>query len=273
MSRTIILNQTNVSSSNNVLTYTFPAGQVSFKEGDRIALSSMSLYYSWFNIGPSNNTWSYTWTDGTVVSLNLPSGFYEVSTLNAYLQNIMNINRHFLVDATGSPIYYMDLAINTAYYAVQMNSYAVPSALPTNWTLPSGASWSLPGTASTPRLTIGTLSSIIGFTPGQYPATSQTTTFSRTSDVTPQVTPVSSVLMTCDLINNKLANPTQLLYSFSPNVTFGSQIRVEPNTPVYNLIQPGQYTSLTIRLFDQALQPLQVRDAAMVVLLEIVSAV
>lgn len=255
--------------SNNTLTYNFPSGQASFSAGDKIALSQMSLYYSWDSLSSRNNGLSYTWTNGTVVTVDPPPGFYTLSQLNAYLQNIMFNNNHYLVDSTGQNVYYLTLEENVTYYAVQLNAYLVPNALPSGWSLPSGAAWSLPATARTPQLTVGSMSSVLGINAGTYPSAPSSSVFAQLSQRTPQISPVSSVVVTCDLVGNKLANPTSLIYAFSPNVTYASQIRVEPNTPVYNDIMPGQYASLTVRLFDQNLQPLILKDNTIVVLLEI----
>jgi len=69
--RTIVLNQTNIvnlNNGNNQLVYKFP-NSVLFS-GTSIAVSSVSMYYSWFNISTSlqNNNFSYTWTSGTTTT-------------------------------------------------------------------------------------------------------------------------------------------------------------------------------------------------------------
>lgn len=271
-SRTLILNSSHiVGSGNNTLTYQFPSGQATFAEGDKLALSQASIYYSWDSLSSANNGLSYTWTNGSVVNVNPPSGFYTLSQLNAYLQSVMFSNLHYLVDNTGQNVFYLTLEENLSYYAVQFNAYVVPSALPSGWSLPVGAAWSLPGTARTAQITVGSMSSVLGINAGTYPAAPSATVFAQLSQRTPVISPITSVVVTCDLVSNKLANPSSLIYAFSPNVTYASQIRVEPNTPVYNNIMPGQYASLTIRLLDQDLRPLVLKDSAIVILLEILS--
>ena len=273
-SRTLILNSSHiVGNGNNTLTYQFPSGQATFVEGDKIALSQASIDYSWDSLSNSNNGLTYTWTNGSVVNVNPPPGFYTLSQLNSYLQSIMFSNQHYLVDNNGQNVYYLTLEENLSYYAIQFNAYLVPASLPSGWTLPVGAAWSLPGTARTAQITVGTLSTVLGFTAGTYPAAPSATVFAQLSQRTPVISPITSVVVTCDLVSNKLANPTSLIYAFSPNVTYASQIRVEPNTPIFNSILPGQYASLTIRLYDQDLRPLVLKDSSIVILLEIMSSV
>ena len=89
---------------NNKLIYKFP-NSVVFKNNS-IAVSSVSMYYSWFNISRAfmNNTFSYSWTQGTTITtyqVVIPDGLYEISQINAYLQFVMISNNTYLIDASG----------------------------------------------------------------------------------------------------------------------------------------------------------------------------
>lgn len=268
--KTIILNSSNIdSTNNNVFRYKFPAGSAHF-QNNRIGLSRISLYYSWENISSTNNKFSYTWVDGTSVSVTLPAGFYTVDDINSYMQSVMVTNTHYLVNSSGDYVYYLELVTNSTYYAVQLNSYPVPNALPSGWSNPGV--WALPASAKTPQFTVPTsnsITSIIGFSSGTYPSATQSTNYSKTSDSTPQVTPTQSLVMTCNLINNKLSIPADLMYSFSPNVTYGSLIIVDPPQPIMNDIRDGSYQDLVIRFYDQDLSPVTIKDKNVVILLQI----
>ncbi len=86
----VVFTQRNiVDSSNSELVYKFPNSAV-FKD-KYIALSSISLFYSWFNITQNygNNIFSYTWTSGTTTTtyqVVIPDGLFEISDLNNYIQ-------------------------------------------------------------------------------------------------------------------------------------------------------------------------------------------
>ena len=89
---TIVLNQSNIlaGSNNSTLVYNFPTS-VRF-ENHQIAVQSVNMYYSWQNINSTslkNNTFTYTWVVGsttTTYTVSIPSGLYEISDINNYLQ-------------------------------------------------------------------------------------------------------------------------------------------------------------------------------------------
>lgn len=271
--KNILINSSNLVSNGygDTYTYTFPT-PVTFKN-DRISLSRLSLYYSWRNISSSygNNTWSYRWIDGTVVNITIPDGFYTVENLNALLQSFMVANKHYLTNtSTGTNLYYLEVITSSVYYSVQLNCYAVPTSLPSGYSVPAGATWSFPGTATTPQLTIPTgLSSILGITAGTYPSVVQSTTFSQTSQTTPQVSPVNSVIITCTLVSNDISTPNTVLYSFSPDVSYGSIIQVAPPTNLWCNISDGIYSSLTIQMRDQNFGRINFLDTSGMMLLSV----
>ena len=131
--RTIVLNSSHLvdDGQNNKLVYNFPSSV--FFEETYVAVSSASLYYAWFNIRKAfgNNTISYTWnTDAdpvgeTTYPLTIPDGLYEVSALNQFLQYEMIKRGHYVIDATGNNVYFAELVVNPARYAVQVNTYMV----------------------------------------------------------------------------------------------------------------------------------------------------
>jgi hypothetical protein len=82
--RIIVLNSSNLvpDGQNNKLIYKFP-NSVVFKNNS-IAVSSVSMYYSWFNISQAlmNNKFSYSWTENTTITtyeVLIPDGLYEIA--------------------------------------------------------------------------------------------------------------------------------------------------------------------------------------------------
>lgn len=269
---TLVLNQSNLvtNSNNNLYRYVFP-GAPKFLRGTKVALVSASLYYSWYSITAAigNNTFSYTFptfAGSITIAVTIPDGFYTIPQLNSFLQFTFISNGHYLVDASGDYVYYAQFSENPALYAVQFDSFPVPTALPAGYTNP--AALTFPAVASTPLLIVGAtlFRNIIGFNAGTYPAVFQATNYSRTSAFTPQVTPTSSVVITCSLIRNALSNPQTILASFSPDVGFGSLIQVKPNQ--YNLLSISDGTnqnSLDIQFLDQNFVPLKINDSQVVI--------
>lgn len=279
--REIILNNTYVSSDNSTYTYKFPLGsQPTFEKGDKIALDSLSIYYSWPSItaNNANNTFQYVWL-GTTVSITIPDGFYTIEDLNSYLQYKMIENQHYLIDAASNYVYYLNFSTNTTRYAVQLDVSPIPTSLPTNYSTPWGtgtAAWSFPSTATYPQIVVpssNSITKIIGFSAGTYPSatTPASSTYSQISDFTPQVTPVSSVVVTCSLLNNHYSIPNNLLYSFAPNTTYGSQINITPPSKTFVDMQGGKVSEFSITFLDQNFNKLKIQDTNVVILLTIAS--
>lgn len=280
--KTLIINGENLVSGpyNDTYKYNFPIGSVEFKN-DQVAVSAIYMYYSWFNITSAttgsmynNNVFQYVWYDNagsSTYTVTLPDGYYEVSDINAYLQSQMVANGHYLLDSNGDYVYYLELVTNTTYYAVQFNSYPIPTSLPSGYTNP--ASITFPATATTPQIIISSTNNfkdVLGFDAGTYPSPTQTTNYSKLSDYTPQVSPVSSLILSCTLLNNRYAIPSTLLYSFSPaGVSFGSLINITPPEMSFVDIQDGSYTDFTIEFRDQSLNRIAINDTNLVIMLTI----
>lgn len=268
----IILNSSNAvaGTNNSIYRYNFPQGSVRFNKS-KVAVASISMYYSWYNILASsgNNTFTYTWYDNsgsTVKTITIPDGFYDIAALNTYLQSQMVANGHYLVDSAGDYVYYIEFVTNSTYYSIQLNSYPIPTSLPSGYTNP--ASITFPAVATTPQVTIldNAFQNIIGFNAGTYPTATQSTTYSKLSDFTPQVSPVQSVVLSCTLLNNKYSNPGTILYAFSPaGTTFGSLIQSNPSQFSFVDIQNGNYNTFDITFLDQSYNFLKINDSNLVV--------
>lgn len=268
----IILNESNLvqagGRSNNVYRYNFPQGAIKFEKHARVAVGNINIFYSWYNISAelNNNTFSIEFPVFGTLNITIPDGYYDVGSLNSFIQQEFITNDLYLIDSNGDFVYYLELVENPTVYAVQQNSYAVPIALPAGYSQPAG--WpGYPGVATTPQLIVSAndFRNIIGFNAGTTPTPVQATTFSKTSDFTPQVSPVSSVIVGCSLVNSKFSNPPQVLYSFAPDVPFGSLIRSNPNEHSFINIQPGNYPSFDIIFLDQNFNALPIRDSNLLI--------
>lgn len=260
---------------NNKYRYIFPVGNVNFNNS-KISISNISIYYSWFNITSANNnrTFSFIWNGAVPVQhdIQLPEGFYDVSAINSYIQDYCVDNSLYLIDAGGDFVYYLELVENATYYAIQLNTYPVPTALPAGFSEP--AAWpGYPAVASTPQFIVNpndNFNLIIGFNAGTYPPVAQATNYSKLSDIVPQVSVVQSLILTCNLLNNRYSVPNTILYSFSPSqVSFGSLITSEPSEHEYIDIQDGTYPSIQIEFLDQSFNPVYIRDTNLIIQLMI----
>jgi hypothetical protein len=284
--RTLILNADNIvdGTNNSVLSYEFAGGNINLKKGQKVALANLQMYYSTFNIttANNNNTFSYQWVDGTTYSVVMPDGFYDVDTINNFLHFTMVQNKHYLLATSGDFVYFITLGINPTRYACEGNCFGMSVALATtnSWSLPAGATWVIPTNFIVPELVVGTnnFGLIIGFNAGSYPNTTiagvppaQTQTPAFTTDQqflstsVPQVSVVSSFILTCSLINNNYAVPNNLIYSFSPQGTIGEQFTIAPNQYVFIDVLPAQYNRFQVSFIDQDFRPVAIQDPNMII--------
>lgn len=287
--RTLVLNQTNIvaDGQNNKLVYNFP-NSVLFKDA-YVAVSSISLYYSWFNITSAlgNNTFSYTWVAGvttTTYAVTIPDGLYEIATLNQYLQFVFLTNGHYLVNSTGQNVYYGEFLVNPSRYAVQINTFLFPTALPTGYTNPSGLTF--PTNTFNPSIIIGTtLGLLLGFATGvttnqntsngytpptsNYISKSAIGTLSYLSTSAPNVQPNSSILIASSGVDNPYASPTSIIYSLTPSVAVGEIISEKPPEFMWNELINGTYNQLRLTILGTNLAPIQLNDPAITIVLVI----
>jgi hypothetical protein len=288
--RTLILNSANIvdGTNNSILQYEFAGGNINLKKGQKVALANLQMYYSTFNItaANNNNSFSYVWVNGTTYPVNIPNGFYDIDALNNFLHFTMVQNGHYMVTATGDNVYFITMGINPTLYAVEVNCFGISVALATanGWVLPSAPTWVIPTNFIVPELVVGTnnFGLVIGFAAGTYPnaviagvppAQTQTPAYTTdqqfTSTIVPQVTPLSSFILTCSLINNNYAVPNNLIYSFAPQGTIGEQFTIAPNQYVFIDCLPAQYSRFQVSFIDQNFRPVAIQDPNMIIQLVI----
>jgi hypothetical protein len=284
--RTLILNSSNIVSgtNNSVLEYEFVGGNVNLVKGQKVALASIQMYYSTFNITASytNNVFNYVWVDGTINQVLIPDGFYDADGINNYLHFVMLQNGHYLVDTTGDYVWFITFSPNPTRYAIEVNCFGMSVALATtnSWTLPIGATWVIPNNFIVPELQVlaNNFREVIGFEAGLYPnaviagvppAQTQLPAFTTTqvflSTTTPQITPFSSFLVNCSLVNNDYAVPNSLIFSFSPQGSFGEQFTIAPNEYVFIDVLPAQYNRFKLYFTDQNNFPVAFQDPSMII--------
>ena len=265
--KTLILSQKDVvtGSNNTVMEYNFPGGGIKVEEGSKVALASITMYSSTPNITTvyNNQSFSYIWVDGTTNTVTMPDGFYEISDVNNFLHQTMLNNGHYLIEnTTGNFVWFLTMAVNTSTYKIDVVSYRMTALLfpigvgSGNYTIGTGTApaWTNPGSQAYPQLVVlsNSFTDIIGFVPGTYPALGLTgDNITVSSTFIPQVSPLSSYIVTCNLVNNSWSTPPNLLYNFPPAATFGSQFIVAPNEMAFIDTNPGYYSTFRVEFRDQ----------------------
>jgi hypothetical protein len=188
--RTLILNSSNVvpNTNNSVYQYNFPAGNVEFSKGQKLALASIQMYYSTFNItaAQSNNRFSYIWVDGREITITIPDGFYDINSLNDYLHFVMIQQGHYLLSTAGDYFYFLTFIVNPATYQININAYPISLATypVASYTIGTASTatitssspstpvpWSRPTNPITPmvRILANNFRNIVGYSAGFYP--------------------------------------------------------------------------------------------------------
>ena len=291
----LVLNQNNIvqNGNNSTLVYKFPN---SIKLTDKyIAVSSINMFYSWFNITQAlgNNIFYFQWDSaGAVSTITIPDGLYEISQLNHYLQFWFIENGYYYIDSNGTNVYMAEFILNVSRYAVQLNTFYNYDAgsLPVNLSLPA----SFPGYPAQRQNPViifpSNFNAIVGYTAGfssnpnilnayvppspstksqNYVAKSTIGTLSYLSNLAPQVQPNSNVLFSISNINSPYSQPSSVIYSISPAVAVGEQINDVPPNYCWVKLVDGTYSQLTLTLLGNNLQPLTIQDSNMTILLVI----
>jgi hypothetical protein len=265
--KTLILSQKDVvtGSNNTVMEYNFPGGGIKVEEGSKVALASITMYSSTPNITTvyNNQSFSYIWVDGTTNTVTMPDGFYEISDVNNFLHQTMLNNGHYLIEnTTGNFVWFLTMAVNTSTYKIDVVSYRMTALLfpigvgAGNYTIGTGTApaWTNPGLQAYPQLVVlsNSFTDIIGFVPGTYPALGLAgDNITVSSTFIPQVSPLSSYIVTCNLVNNSWSTPPNLLYNFPPASSFGRQFIVAPNEMAFIDTNPGYYSTFRVEFRDQ----------------------
>ncbi len=263
----IILTGANIqSTSPNTMTLK-PGQKIQIGNDEELALINCFINYSWFNISSfnNNNTVGYTFpTSGsTVYPVNFGNVFLLVSDVSSYIQQVMIANGHYLINNVGEIITYFSVQTNYSNYGVTITFTPLPATLPTGWSNPAGLTLSS-GNAKTPQLVFNSagFADILGFNQStSVPATPASTTVLVNNIKTPQLTPTAANFITCNLVNDPNYNTYgNVIHTFTPNVTFGAQIIIEPSQLMWYHCTGGIYDTIQIKFYDGNFAPLQIND-------------
>lgn len=279
----IILNSTNIvpGTNNTKLRYVFPKA-IKFEKNSQIALSSLCMYYSWFNINKtlySNNILQYVWFNAsgvlnTTYTITIPDGYYSIETLNEFVQSVLVTNGHYLTRTSdGKYIYHIEFVANPTYYACQLNLYYMLATTESTGYTRGKTTWAFPTARTCPQVIINSTNNfkdLIGFNSGTYPANIASTFQTFLSAITPTLSPVSSLVLTCSICQQDLSTPDNVLFCFSSGqTTFGDSITVSPSAMSFVNIREGSYNYIELNILDQNLKPMNIKDGQLIIQLTI----
>ena len=164
-----------------------------------VALSNLSIYYTWKNIKSSYNNnkfkiYAPTWNE----EFELPDGSYLISDIQDYFEYILKKHSESL-DKPPSRIY-VNRIENRITFKIKSGYYLQLLALETMKLLGSAES---------------------------------KITKDKNCENVPRLEVVELVLVHCSLVNNDNQQDSRILYAFVPNKTFSSLLEISPTNHVF----------------------------------------
>lgn len=290
MSQSILFDKTKiVDNTNTTLRHNFPTTLVIDDENTQMALSSITMYNSIYNINANlynNNTFSYCFFDNTSTGqttttqfkVTLADGYYTTNDINEAFMAQMVANKHYVQSKTDATkrTFFISFKDNTVAYRVQAYFSVCPTTadLSNNgWDLPIGATWKANASvisSKTPTVIFPTTSAfnkILGFSQGTYPAlNTKNTAYTILGDLIPEQVPASSIIIQCNMVRNDYTVPDNCLYSFQfIGDSFGQLNSERPNELIWMRVKQGSYSSIELRMLDQNYGRLHILDPQMLI--------
>ena len=197
---TIFMNSENSKTSEYHVLVLKLTDKLDLRRGQKtVALSNLSIYYTWKNVKSSYNNNKFkisvpTWTE----EFELPDGSYSVSDIQDYFEYILK-KRGESVD-NPSIRTYVNRIENRITFKIKNGNYFELL------------------TPETMKFLGSTESKIIK---------------DKNSENVPHLEIVELVLVHCNLVNNDYQQDSRILYTFVPNKTFGSLLEISPTNQVF----------------------------------------
>ena len=191
-----------------------------------VALSNLSIYYTWKNIKSSYNNNKFKTSDPTWnEEFELPDGSYSISDIQDYFEYILKKHSE---SVDNPPIrIYVNRIENRITFKIKSGYYLELL------------------TPETMKL-LGSAESKI--------------TKDKNGENVPRLEVVELVLVYCNLVNNDYQQGSRILYAFVPNKTFGSLLEISPTNHVFLKTFNSEFQEIKIWFTDQKSMPLEIED-------------
>ena len=191
-----------------------------------IALSNLSIYYTWKNIKSSYNNNKFkisspTWNE----EFKLPDGSYSVSDIQDYFEYILKKHGE-----------------NTNNPSIQIYVNKIENRI--TFKIKNGYSLQL--------LTKETMK-LLGSTKNKI-------TKDKNNENVPHLEMTEVVLVRCNIVNNDYQQDSRVLYTFVPNKPFGSLLEISPTNHIFLKTFNSEYNEIEVWFTDQNSLPLEIKD-------------
>ena len=202
------------------------ADKLDLRKGQKsVALSNLSIYYTWRNIKSSykNNKFKIsapTWID----EFELPDRSYSISDVQDYFDYILKKHSESVDD----PLIEICVSKNENRITFKIkNGYYLELLTP-----------------ETMKLLGSTESKLTG---------------EKNGENVPHLEVVELVLMHCNIVNSYQQN-SRIFYTFVPNKTFGSLLEISPSNHIFLKAFNSEFQEIKVWFTDQNSNPLEVED-------------
>ena len=232
---TIFMNSENSKTSEYHVLVLKLTDKLDLRRGQKtVALSNLSIYYTWKNIKSSYNNNNKlkisapTWNE----EFELPDGSYSISDIQDYFEYILK--KHS--ESVGNPPIriYVNRIENRATFKIKSRYYLELL------------------TPETMKLLGSTESKMIK---------------NKNGENVPHLVVVELVLVHCNLVNNDYQQDSRILYIFVPNEAFGSLLKMSPTNHVFLKTFNSEFQEIKIWFTDQTSVPLELEDKINVTLI------
>ena len=189
-----------------------------------IALSNLSIYYTWKNIKSTYNNNKFkisspTWND----EFKLPDGSYSIPDIQDYFEYILKKHGED-IDKPSVQIY-LNKIENRVTFKIK-NGYSLE--------LLSEETMKLLGT------------------------TENKITKDKNGENVPHLKITEVVLVYCNIVNNHYQQDSRVLYTFVPIKPFGSLLEISPTNHIFLKTSNSEYNEIEIWFTDQNSNPLEI---------------
>ena len=231
---TIFINSENSKTlENNVLVLKL-TNKLDLRRGQKtIALSNLSIYYTWKNVKSSYNNNKFkisapTWSE----EFKLPDGSYSVQDIQDHFEYILKKHRES-VDNPSIRIYVNKIENRITFKT--KNGYYLELL-----------------TLKTMKL-FGSIKSKI--------------TKDKNGEKVPHLEVLELLLVHCNLVNNDYQQDSRILYTFVPNKTFSSLLEISPTNQVFLKTFNSEFQDIKIWFIDPTSKPLELEDKISITLI------
>ena len=232
---TIFMNSENSKTSEDHVLVLKLTDKLDLRRGQKtVALSNLSIYYTWKNIKSSYNNNNKlkisapTWNE----EFELPDGSYSISDIQDYFEYILKKHSE---SVDNPPIrIYVNRIENRTTFKIKSRYYLELL------------------TPETMKLLGSTESKMIK---------------NKNGENVPHLVVVELVLVHCNLVNNDYQQDSRILYIFVPNEAFGSLLKMSPTNHVFLKTFNSEFQEIKIWFTDQTSVPLELEDKINVTLI------